>query len=113
MDVLEVQRLLLARDFRVRTGALARGWWAIYTAVSDAPAVIIDGLGVVEKVDADISPGDMYLVVRITADDGTVRHYRVTGYWDSWDSRWDGHLHEVTPTTKLVTSFTVIDDDAA
>lgn len=81
--------------------------WAWETAEAGE---VVPHLGTVKVMDTyrggEGGGEDIELVFEITFEDGTVRWFRKTGYYQSYDgSNWDGAFKEVRPVQRMVTFY--------
>jgi hypothetical protein len=121
METSEVSRRLLGHKFPGRFPDIPEsGPWAIVRHhETRADGFDVPGLGRVRVVehshnqtyDPDVQPG-MHLVVLIVFADHRVGYYRINGYWDSWDCRWDGKLYPVTKRLETVTIYEPVNPEA-
>lgn len=77
--------------------------------------VVIEGLGTVEVIEVhELGEGDwggnQHIIFKITAEDGTVRHFKKQGVYRSFEgTEWSYYpFYEVTPVTKHVTAYDYI-----
>ncbi|WP_190822010.1 hypothetical protein [Saccharopolyspora pogona] len=93
------------------------GWhyWFYEMSYSDLSEVI-EGLGVVSVIETEgggEGEGDhVHMVFRVVFDDGSVRFFRIDGYYQSYDgTEIDGDLFEVQPVERLVTFYEAIGEN--